>query len=93
MVDGYDYTRSTNIAQVGLRKPLETLGFIGVSRNAYRAHVRPIGGTCQAWHARAKRDAWRGRGGRGAQIGARDRRTCQGGHVSIGIGAHVARAS
>lgn len=56
LVDGYDYTRSTNIAQVGLRKPLETLGFIGVSRNAYRAHVRPIGGTCQAWHARAKRD-------------------------------------
>ena len=56
MVDGYDYTRSTNIAQVGLRKPLETIGFIGVSRNAYRAHVKPIGGTCQAWRGRARRD-------------------------------------
>lgn len=36
LVDSLHYTRSTNIAQAGLMKALETLGFIGVSRNAYR---------------------------------------------------------
>ena len=67
-VVGYDYTRSTNIAQAGLRKPLETLGFIGVSRNAYLAHIRPIGGACQVWRGRG---AWRVARGRGGESGGR----------------------
>lgn len=86
LVDGYDYTRSTNIAQVGLCKPLEILGFIGVSGSAYRAHVGPMCGayqggtrTCQA--------------GRGADVahgsGERDVRTCQG----SACGADVVRGT
>lgn len=45
LVVGYDYTRSRTGTQARLLKPLETLRFIGVSRNAYRgacqAHRRP----------------------------------------------------
>lgn len=57
LVDSPHYTRSTNIAQAGLMKALETLGFIGVSRNAYLAHIRPIGGACQARRGRGTRHA------------------------------------
>lgn len=71
LVDSHHYTRSTNIAQAGLWKPLETLGFIGVSRNACQAHRQHVSGmarTCQA--GRATRAC--------GQIG----RTCQGGRAA-----------
>lgn len=41
LVDSLHYTRSTSEVQAGLMKALETLGFIGVSRSAYRAYSRP----------------------------------------------------
>lgn len=88
LVDGYDYTRSTNIAQVGLRKPLETLGFIGVSRNACQAYRRRMSGMARTCQAGRGRDVARGRRvARGS--GERDVRTYQG----SACGADVVRGT
>lgn len=93
LVDGYDYTRSTNIAQVGLRKPLETLGFIGVSRSAYRAYSRRVSGaarTRQAGHG-ARTCGQIGRARQGGRDGhGSDRRTCSREHRR-GRGVRYAR--
>lgn len=91
LVDGYDYTRSTNIAQAGLMKALETLGFIGVSRSAYRAYSRRVSGaarTRQAGHG-ARTCGQIGR----ARQGGRDGHGAIGGRVAADIGADVVRGT
>ena len=80
LVDSLHYTRSTNIAQAGLMKALETLGFIGVSRSAYRAYSRRASGaarTRQAGHG-ARTCGQIGR----ARQGGRDGRGAIGGRVA-----------
>lgn len=72
-------------------KALETLGFIGVSRSAYRAYSRRASGaarTRQAGHG-ARTCGQIGR----ARQGGRDGRGAIGGRVAAGIGADMVRGT